>query len=72
MDQRFVYKRGLRPHTDYTWLHPAEIPEGAVDCTDMDDAEFDAFVRSRQEPTSTDPAPDSGQKSDAGNFAGSR
>jgi hypothetical protein len=36
---RFIFRAGL-----FTWHHPADIQPGDVDCTDMTDAEFDAFV----------------------------
>lgn len=36
---RFIAHNGA-----LTWKHPAEIPAGAVDCTDMTDAEFEAQV----------------------------
>jgi len=32
---------------EYRWLHPLEQPlnyPGWIDCSDMDDAEFEAFV----------------------------
>lgn len=35
--------------SDYMWRHPADIPRGAIDCTDMTDAEFEAFVWNRLE-----------------------
>jgi hypothetical protein len=28
----------------FTWAHPLEVQPGDVDCTDMTDAEFEAFV----------------------------
>lgn len=37
---RFV-KRG----DDFKWVHPLEMRSTDVDCTDMDDAQFEAFVR---------------------------
>lgn len=32
---------------DARWTHPADIPSmtGYVDCTDMDDAQFESFMR---------------------------
>lgn len=39
---RFVYADGA-----YGWRHWLEIPAGAIDLTDMDDAAFEAFVRAR-------------------------
>ena len=36
---RFVCLNG-----ECDWKHPAEIPAGAVDCTDMDDDEFADFM----------------------------
>lgn len=36
---RFV-KRGK----DFKWVHPAEMRSEDIDCTDMDDAEFEAVV----------------------------
>lgn len=29
---------------EYRWRHYLELPEGFIDCTDMDDAEFERFV----------------------------
>lgn len=37
---RFVWQ-----NQEFNWVHPAEITEGVVDCTDMNDAEFEAFVK---------------------------
>jgi hypothetical protein len=28
----------------FNWRHPLDVQRGDVDCTDMTDAEFDAFV----------------------------
>lgn len=37
---RLVYRVGT-----YMWVHPVYMHDGDIDCTDMDDAEFEAFVR---------------------------
>lgn len=37
---RYVY----RCSGDFTWVHPAEVLSSDVDCTDMDDEEFERFV----------------------------
>lgn len=29
----------------YAWVHPADIREDDIDCTDMGDAEFEQFVQ---------------------------
>jgi hypothetical protein len=39
---RFVYRAGT-----YMWLHPVHMQNNDIDCTDMDDAEFEAFTRER-------------------------
>lgn len=36
---RYVYQDG-----QFVWRHPLEVKPGAVDCSDMDDDEFTAFV----------------------------
>ncbi|GEM_PF-4485914 len=36
---RFVNRCGR-----FAWVHPAELLEGDVDCTDMSDAEFEKYV----------------------------
>jgi hypothetical protein len=41
---RFVY-RNRDGMLDYQWTHPAELQPTDHDCTDMDDDEFEAFVR---------------------------
>lgn len=28
----------------YRWVHPLEMPAGAVDCSDMDDEQFESFA----------------------------
>jgi len=37
-----------KERNEVEWVHPAEVSqakyEGFTDCTDMDDAEFDAFI----------------------------
>jgi len=40
--QRFVYRGGR-----YLWAHPASVEAGDIDLTEMDDNQFEAFVRSR-------------------------
>lgn len=45
---RFMVSRD-RKHAE--WLHPLEVSESGVDwvdCTDMNDAEFDAFMAAGQ------------------------
>lgn len=32
---------------DCRWYHRLELPEGFVDLTDLDDAEFDEFIKSK-------------------------
>lgn len=39
---RFVYRAGT-----YMWVHPVYFHDGDIDCTDMDDVEFEAFTRLR-------------------------
>lgn len=50
MDQkyfRFVYRAGIGPRGfDYTWTHKNEMRASDVDCTDMNDDEFEQFVYS--------------------------
>lgn len=36
---RFTYLAGR-----YTWTHPAQVTAEQTDCTEMSDAEFEAFV----------------------------
>jgi hypothetical protein len=43
-NMRFI-KRG----TEYQWVHRLEMLPDDVDCTHMDDAEFEAYVRSQVE-----------------------
>lgn len=38
---RFTFRAGV-----YTWTHAAEVTGGHIDCTDMDDQQFEAFVLS--------------------------
>jgi hypothetical protein len=38
---RFMHLGG----TDYRWVHPLEVRSSDVDCTDMDDDAFEAYVR---------------------------
>ena len=33
----------------FCWVHPAEVNTTDIDCTDMDDAQFDVFVKSTTE-----------------------
>ena len=47
---RFLVSRDRKK---YDWIHPAEIEARAkdwIDCTDMDDAEFEEFMRNKNEP----------------------
>lgn len=40
---RFVYSgRG------FNWHHPADVPADGTDCTDMTEAEFEAYVMARE------------------------
>lgn len=39
---RFVCRDGK-----FDWLHPADIKPGDIDCTDMDDVQFEEFVASQ-------------------------
>lgn len=44
-DQGFRYvMRG----SVFTWVHPTEVLPTDVDCSDMSDAEFEAFVQSNE------------------------
>ncbi len=36
---RFIYRAGT-----YMWVHPIYMCDGDIDCTCMDDAEFEDFV----------------------------
>jgi len=37
---RFVFRAG-----DYRWIHKNEVIPADIDCTDMNDQEFEDFVR---------------------------
>lgn len=39
---RWIFRPTLRDK--FAWIHPAEIQEGDVDCTDMGDEEYTCFV----------------------------
>lgn len=41
---RFIYRDGR-----YLWAHALEMQAGDVDCSDMDDAEFEQFVREHEQ-----------------------
>jgi hypothetical protein len=40
---RFICRNG-----SFDWRHPLEVQSGDVDCTDMDDAEFEMFVMAQE------------------------
>lgn len=40
---RFIHRKGS---TDgFTWVHPSDLRDDDVDCTDMDDATFVDYVK---------------------------
>jgi hypothetical protein len=41
---RFIYRDGQS-----AWVHPLEVQFDDIDCTDMDDDEYAAFVAKREE-----------------------
>lgn len=44
---RFTYRPSAEPGRRFDWRHPLEFQEGDVDCTQMSDDEFQAFVEGR-------------------------